>query len=61
MSMSDALRPGAGRRVEHQPRRIGFAADAERMHLQRRFAFGDGRADFQHVRAQHLLARLGSR
>ena len=46
----------AGGRVENQPRRVGLAADAQRMDLQRRFAVGDGRTDFQHVRAENLLA-----
>jgi hypothetical protein len=49
----------AGGRVENEPRRIGLAADAERMHLQRRLAVRDARANFQHVRAEdELVARL---
>ena len=44
--------------VEHQARRIRFAADAERMHFERHVAVGDGRTDFQHVRPEHHLVAV---
>ena len=43
----------SGGRVENQTRRISLAADAERMHLQRRLAIRDRRTNFQHVCAKH--------
>jgi hypothetical protein len=46
----------AGRGVEHQARRIRLAADAQGVDLERGFALGDRRADFEHVRAQDLHA-----
>ncbi len=42
----------AGWGREDQARRIGFAADAEELHVdQRLLLFGDRGADFQHMRA----------
>ena len=43
------------RRVEDESHRIFLAADAERMNLQLWLAGGDGLANLQHVRAEHLV------
>ena len=40
-------------RIEHQPRRVGLAADAQLMRLQARLTRRDARADLKHMRAKH--------
>ena len=47
---------GALRHVEDEARRVGLAADPERVDLERGLPLGDRGADLEHVRPEHLRA-----
>ena len=46
---------GSRIRVEYEANRVVLAADAERVHLERRLGRREGRADLEHVRAEDQL------